>query len=311
MKLRSLALAAPLALVAASLAAPAMASPTLDGRAGSACLDPAAVGARSMHGTAKDPHELTDAQVRANEAALGKALAAKGMSLTSSGAAARPGGGTAAVSATVDVYFHTITNGSQGAISASTINSQISVLNNAYSGTGFSFRLAGSNVTNNASWYTVTPGSTAERDMKNTLHQGGKAALNLYAANIGQGLLGWATFPKKSPGTQDGVVILNASMPGGSATNYNQGDTATHEVGHWLGLYHTFQGGCSGSGDQVSDTPAEGSAAYGCPTGRDTCTSPGLDPIKNFMDYTYDSCMNEFTPGQVSRMQAQWTAYRA
>ncbi len=311
MKLRSLALAAPLALVAVSLAAPATASPTLDVRAGSACLDPAAVGARSMHGTAKDPHELTDAQVRANEAALGTALAAKGMSLTSSGAAARPGGGAAFTSATIDVYVHTITSGSQGAISASTINSQITVLNNAYSGTGFTFRLAGTDVTDNAAWYTVSPGTAAERAMKNALHRGGKAALNLYAANIGDGLLGWATFPKKNPGTQDGVVMLNASMPGGSATNYNQGDTATHEVGHWLGLYHTFQGGCSGSGDYVDDTPAEASPAYGCPTGRDTCTSPGLDPIKNFMDYTYDSCMNEFTAGQKTRMQAQWTAYRA
>jgi hypothetical protein len=318
MKLRSLVLAAPLALAMLSLGSPAQAVPVADGHATAACLDPATVGARGAHGTAKDPHELSDAQVRSNEAALTKALAAKGLTRDSSGKLAKasgqngkPGSSAAFVAANVKVYWHTITNGTQGAVSASRISSQISVLNSAYSGTGLSFTLAGSDSTSNASWYTVTPGSSAERSMKSALRKGTMADLNLYSANIGQGLLGWATFPKNSYDVMDGVVVLTGSLPGGNATNYNQGDTATHEVGHWVGLYHTFQGGCSGNGDYVSDTPAEASAAYQCPTGRDTCTSPGLDPIKNFMDYTYDTCMNTFSAGQVSRMQAQWTAYRA
>ena len=218
---------------------------------------------------------------------------------------------------TINVAFHVINKGSgiaNGDVPEAWLTDQITVLNNAYASTPFQFVKASVSRTNNAAWYTMTPGSAAESQAKSALRVGGASTLNFYIANIGQNLLGWATFPSSyaSQPSKDGVVCLHQSLPGGSAAPYNLGDTATHEVGHWLGLYHTFQGGCQKTGDSVADTPREKSSAFGCPVGRDTCAQyAGADPIYNFMDYTDDACMDEFTAGQNDRMSALWTQYRA
>jgi Pregnancy-associated plasma protein-A len=224
-------------------------------------------------------------------------------------------------SVTISVWFHVIRRGtgiSNGDIPDSQITSQMNVLNNAYNGstggnnTPFRYVLAGTTRTTNTTWYTMSPGSSAEAGAKAALRRGDARTLNIYSCSPGGGLLGWATFPWSYAGnpTNDGVVILYSSVPGGTAAPYNLGDTATHEVGHWLGLYHTFQGGCSTNNDYVTDTPRERSAAFGCPTGRNTCSQAGNDPITNFMDYTDDSCMFEFTAGQSSRADSLVLQYR-
>lgn len=220
----------------------------------------------------------------------------------------------AAGSVRVDVYIHVIRNSAgQGGPSSSMLNAQMAVLDDAFRSTPYYFDVVSTDYSNNDAWYTAGHGSTAERQMKTALRQGDAGDLNIYFNNMGGGLLGWATFPSSyaSDPKMDGVVVLTASMPGGTAAPYNEGDTATHEIGHWLGLYHTFQGGCAGDGDYVSDTPAVRSANYGCPSGIDSCRrNAGIDAVENYMDYTDDSCMFLFSAEQVGRAEAMLAAYR-
>lgn len=214
----------------------------------------------------------------------------------------------------IPVAFHVVyaerRGSSEGNISEAMINAQIDVLNDAYQAHGFQFQLQTVTRTNNRKWFTGCYGSQ-ETKMKNALAVNVPSTLNIYSCKPGQGILGYAYLPETLPeaNKRHGVVLLYSSLPGGSAAPYNQGDTGTHEVGHYLGLDHTFAGGCSG-GDGVADTPAEASPAYGCPVGRDTCAAPGLDPIYNFMDYTDDACMYEFTSGQANLMQTKVALYK-
>lgn len=221
-----------------------------------------------------------------------------------------------ATGASIPVYVHVMrdANGA-GDVTDSQISQQIQVLNGSYAGaksstatdTGFTFVLAGVDRYNNTQWHQDKQSTT----YRTKTRLGGKNALNIWLVDFAY--LGIATFPwdyAKNPGI-DGIRVQYSSLPGGSATNYNLGETATHETGHWLGLYHTFQGGCTTTNDEVSDTPAQASSTTGCPAGRDSCSLPGLDPIHNFMDYSFDSCYTEFTAGQSSRMNQMWTAYRA
>ena len=222
--------------------------------------------------------------------------------------------------ATVPVYFHVITDGSTGYVSDTAIRTQIRVLNTTFGGgeggtdTGFSFTLAGVTRTDNAAWYAI---ATFEDEvaMKQALKQGGNNALNVYSTS-GDIYLGWAYYPDIVTTDQaylDGIVIDYRSMKGFTdyAGAYDQGETLTHEAGHWLNLAHTFEGKCSPTGDYVDDTPAERTPTGGCPAGKDTCQAPGLDPIHNYMDYSFDSCYTEFTPGQTQRAQDAWLLYRA
>lgn len=226
---------------------------------------------------------------------------------------------------TVNVYFHVVMDGpdtvsdddSTGDIPQQWITDQISVLNAAYLDSGFQFNLVSTDRTDNPVWFNGLVPGKQEIAMKTALREGGYWDLNVYTADLGGGLLGWATFPEKKVSDRtlaaDGVVIYHESLPGGNAdfgtdAVYNLGDTLTHEAGHWLSLYHTFQNGCSKKGDQVDDTPAEAAPNFTCDD-INSCPKfhPGVnDLIHNFMDYGDDICLDSFTPGQTARMQTNW-----
>ncbi|KAJ7064926.1 metalloprotease [Mycena amicta] len=223
----------------------------------------------------------------------------------------------------INVYWHVIKDCSipeniLGNVPDSQIRDQMKTLNANYK-PAFSLNLVTVNRLCNTDWFhKAGPGSAEQTAMKKALRVGGKKDMNVYTVGFtqgsGKGLLGYSTFPfdiARNP-QDDGIVILYTTLPNpNSSSPYNEGKTLTHEAGHWMGLYHTFQGGCSGAGDHVDDTPAEASAASGCPTGRDTCSSPGMDPIRNYMDYSVDKCMDQFTQGQFTRMRSVWMSIRS
>jgi hypothetical protein len=221
---------------------------------------------------------------------------------------------------TIPVVFHVVyASDGTGNVTSTQINQQIAEMNQDFAGgessqaanTEFQFRLQATRRWQNNSWFNDPDSAAGEAAMKTATHEGDAGVLNIWSTNTSY--LGYATFPSwyAADPELDGVVMQYGSMPGGHITNFNLGKTASHETGHWLGLYHTFQGGCSASNDQVADTPAQRTSTSGCPAGKDTCSAAGVDPIHNYMDYSYDSCYNQFTQGQKTRMKNQWAAYRA
>ena len=228
---------------------------------------------------------------------------------------------------TIRTYVHVLHDGPEGRLSERTIRDQIAVLNAAYATRGFRFEMAASVARQSESRITPTTprGSTTMRSRyKTALKEGSGDDLNIYT-NSGAGFLGYAYYPTivgSAFEVLDGVVLAYGTLPGANQPGisdipgfiYNLGDTGMHEVGHYLGLAHTFEGKCSTYNDGVDDTPAEKSPDFYCTVGRNSCKDGNallsLDPIHNFMDYSDDLCLIEFTAGQAERMSLQWALYR-
>ena len=251
---------------------------------------------------------------------------------------------TAAGTVIIPVVVHVLYNTAAQNISDAQVQSQIAVLNEDYrklnadasktpaqfaglvADVNVQFVLAkrdpnGAATTGVIHKQTKTTSWSTNDAVKNSKRGGDNAwdaskYLNLWACNLGQGLLGYAQFPGGAAST-DGVVILYSAFgsrakyaAGTYTTTYDLGRTATHEVGHWLNLRHIWgddSGACTGS-DLVDDTPNQGSENYGCPVFPHVSCSNSGDMSMNYMDYTDDQCMYMFSTGQSSRMNALFAA---
>jgi len=222
---------------------------------------------------------------------------------------------------TIPVWFHVIyRSDGLGNVPDAAIHAQLTVLNEdflALSGTmgsqGFDTRirfvLAGITRTQSNEWFNDADNSAYTGALKRDPAR----YVNIYTNTAG-GYLGYATFPQQGAGKANDGIVMNYAVIGGRNNGYqiyDQGRTLVHEMGHYLGLFHTFEGNaCSntyGSGDLLIDTPAEMVEHYEC-VQTDTCST--TDPIRNYMNYTPDSCMQEFTREQGNRLVCSLANYR-
>lgn len=214
----------------------------------------------------------------------------------------------------VPVYFHVIyKSDGTGNISDQNIKDQIAVLNKDFRAEGYDtmiqFSLEGITRTCNDGWFN----DKNENEYKQALGKNQTRYLNVYS-NTASGYLGYSYFPQTNAGdTLDGVVVLYETVGGrdNGFSTYNQGRTLVHEIGHYLGLLHTFEGySCDNgysSGDLIMDTNPESTDHYSC---IQTYSCGEEDPIHNFMNYTPDSCMTHFTKEQANRMVCALINYR-
>jgi len=223
-------------------------------------------------------------------------------------------------SVTIDVFFHLFidrrSSGEVSRVTESMLEEELGIVNEDFGATPFRFRLAGVTKTYDNDWNRLDgEDDDAIDEASRAMREGGSDVMNVFVTDglCDAGLGGFAQYPYEHgwypEGTfseKDRIFLCPIVLLGSSRT-------VTHEIGHWLGLRHTFEGNScddDNSGDHVADTGQHRHTGRDCDDDRkDTCPNqPGRDPIHNFMNYS--ACRYEFTPGQIERMVYQFHAYR-
>ena len=220
-----------------------------------------------------------------------------------------------AASIDIPVAFHVIHDGTDGYLSEARTNAQINELNRAFKGTGISFRLESIDWKRSKNWFTKCTKTAKEKRIKKKLSVDPASTLNIYTCGPKDTVQagGWSTFPwwYDEDDEQHGVMLDYRVFSGGTYPFLDEGDAPVRQVGHYLGLYHTFENGCSSPGDEVDDTEPQAEATVGCPSpAPDTCSGGKRDPIDNFMDLSDDRCRDHFTRHQADRMKDMVELYR-
>lgn len=211
----------------------------------------------------------------------------------------------------VPLHVH-ILQDSQGSnpVSMEIINASVTRLNAGFARAGFTFQVESIETVVNDTWANVPRSNQGLLDeISAALNVRVRNAANVYIGLL-EGFCGFASLPY-SQDPNEAVYLDYTCLPGGRESDAY--DTIIHEMGHFMGLLHTFApepNGCRGRGDYIADTPFQKIPHFKCKR-VDTCPRrPGLDPVRNYMDYTEDSCNHRFTRGQIALMRYAHPYYR-